>query len=124
MGQAERSAEAPVLTDEDRLFGSLVERVLAYNPQADVGLLRRAYETAQRAHRDQFRDSGEAYVRHPLEVALLLSGMELDVVTLAAGILHDVLEDTPVTREELEERFGSEILLLVDGVTKLSRIPY
>src|SRR5690606_39231301 len=66
----------------------------------------------------------EAYVRHPLEVARLLAEMELDVVTLAAGLLHDVLEDTAVTREELEERFGPEILLLVDGVTKLSKIPY
>ncbi|BAS28462.1 RelA/SpoT family protein [Limnochorda pilosa] len=123
MGKPERSAEVPVLTEEDRIFETLVQRVLTYNPQADAGLLRRAYETAQEAHRNQRRDSGVAYVRHPLEVALLLSELELDVVTLAAGLLHDVLEDTPITREELEERFGSEVLLLVDGVTKLSRIP-
>src|SRR5690554_4555085 len=124
MAEAGHRVDAPVMTEEDRLFEELVQRVLSYNPQADVGLLRRAYETAQQAHRNQFRESGEAYVRHPLEVARLLAEMELDVVTLAAGLLHDVLEDTAVTREELEERFGPEILLLVDGVTKLSKIPY
>lgn len=124
MLEAGRRVDATLQTEEDRLFEALVQRVLEYNPQADVGLLRRAYETAQVAHRNQFRDSGEAYVRHPLEVARLLAEMELDVVTLSAGILHDVLEDTAVTREELEERFGPEILLLVDGVTKLSKIPY
>src|SRR5690606_15484344 len=122
MAEAGHRVDAPVMTEEDRLFEELVQRVLSYNPQADVGLLRRAYETAQQAHRNQFRESGEAYVRHPLEVARLLAEMELDVVTLAAGLLHDVLEDTAVTREELEERFGPEILLLVDGVTKLSKI--
>ena len=72
----------------------------------------------------QFRDSGDVFFNHPYEVAKILADLELDITTIAAGLLHDVLEDTEVTREELEEAFGPEIVRLVDGVTKLSKIPF
>src|SRR5690606_41464822 len=106
MAEAGHRVDAPVMTEEDRLFEELVQRVLSYNPQADVGLLRRAYEPAQQAHRHQLRASGDAYVRHPLEEARLLAEMELVVVTMAAGRLRDVQEDTADTREEPDELFG------------------
>src|SRR5690625_4695997 len=103
---------------------SLVERVKSYNPNSDISCIQRAYECGEKAHRGQYRDSGEAFFQHPVSVARILSELELDPVTIAAGLLHDVLEDTDVTREELEEEFGSEIVRLVDGVTKLSKIQF
>ena len=102
----------------------LIERVRSYSPNADVDCIERAYRFAENAHRGQYRDSGEAFFQHPLGVAKILAELELDPVTIAAGLLHDVLEDTQVTREELEREFGSEIVLLVDGVTKLSKIHF
>lgn len=102
----------------------LVERVSRYSPNADVDCIERAYRFAEAAHRGQYRDSGEAFFQHPLGVAKILAELEVDPVTIAAGLLHDVLEDTQVTREELEQEFGSEIVLLVDGVTKLSKIHF
>ncbi|NLK08034.1 MAG: bifunctional (p)ppGpp synthetase/guanosine-3',5'-bis(diphosphate) 3'-pyrophosphohydrolase [Firmicutes bacterium] len=102
----------------------LLERVLSYNPHADLQLIEEAYQVAEKAHSGQYRDSGEVYLRHPYEVAMILAEFEYDAVTIAAGLLHDVLEDTDVTRDELTEQFGEEIVLLVDGVTKLSRIPF
>lgn len=102
----------------------LIERVKSYSPNADVDCIERAYRFAENAHRGQYRDSGEAFFQHPLGVAKILAELELDPVTIAAGLLHDVLEDTQVTREELEREFGSEIVLLVDGVTKLSKIHF
>ncbi len=101
-----------------------IERVLASDPNAKVDLIRKAYEFADRAHQGQFRDSGESFIDHPVEVAEILAELGMDVETIVAGILHDVLEDTSVTREELTAQFGKEICLLVDGVTKLSRIPF
>src|SRR5690606_3659843 len=79
---------------------------------------------AARAHGDQRRESGELFIEHPLQVALILADLELDVITLTAALLHDVLEDTDMTAEELEAQFGPEVRRLVDGVTKLSRIPF
>ncbi|MDI3280053.1 MAG: bifunctional (p)ppGpp synthetase/guanosine-3',5'-bis(diphosphate) 3'-pyrophosphohydrolase [Bacillota bacterium] len=89
-----------------------------------MALLRAAYEFATAAHKGQQRDSGEDYIAHPLGVAMILAQLQLDVETVAAGILHDVLEDTAVQKEELVQRFGPEVARLVDGVTKLSRLPY
>ena len=102
----------------------LLERVLQYNPNADLQLIEGAYAFAEEAHRGQYRDSGDVFFRHPFEVATILAEFEYDAVTIAAGLLHDVLEDTEVTRDELTHEFGEEIVLLVDGVTKLSRIPF
>lgn len=102
----------------------LVDKITSYNSGADLSLVERAYDFSRKAHEGQYRDSGDVFFKHPYEVAKILADLELDVVTVAAGLLHDVLEDTHVTREELEKEFGSEVPLLVDGVTKLSKIPF
>ncbi|PKM80937.1 MAG: (p)ppGpp synthetase [Firmicutes bacterium HGW-Firmicutes-14] len=102
----------------------LVAEVKKYTPDVDGDLLRNAYEFAAKAHEGQQRVSGEPFIQHPLSVAFILANLELDVVTIAAGLLHDVVEDTDIPLESIEEDFGSEIALLVDGVTKLSRIEY
>ena len=102
----------------------IIDRVLAYNPDADVGMIDRAYIYSARVHEGQVRLSGELYLSHPLEVAGILSEMKLDVVSIAAGLLHDVIEDTHVTQEELKEMFGPEIYLIVSGVTKLSKLSF
>jgi GTP diphosphokinase / guanosine-3',5'-bis(diphosphate) 3'-diphosphatase len=100
----------------------LVERVRAYDPGADEDLLNRAYVFSMKAHGAQKRESGDPYFTHPLEVAGILAGMKLDTATIATALLHDTLEDTLATPAELERNFGAEVLKLVDGVTKLSRI--
>ncbi|MDT3701283.1 MAG: bifunctional (p)ppGpp synthetase/guanosine-3',5'-bis(diphosphate) 3'-pyrophosphohydrolase [Thermincola sp.] len=105
-------------------FERLLAEVQKYSTNADIDLLKKAYEFAAKAHEGQLRVSGEPYINHPLNVAVILAGLELDVVTIAAGLLHDVVEDTGVTLETIEEQFGSEVALLVDGVTKLSRIEF
>lgn len=105
-------------------LGEILDKITRYNPRADVGLIRRAYEFAEGAHKGQYRDSGDSYIFHPLEVATILCELELDVVTVAAGILHDVIEDTNVTHEEVRSKFGEEIALLVEGVTKLAKLPF
>lgn len=105
-------------------IADLINKVKSYSPGANVGLLEKAHAFASRAHQGQHRDSGEDYIAHPMEVAMILAELELDVETIAAGLLHDVLEDTPVTREELQKEFGEEIARLVDGVTKLGRLPF
>ncbi|MDI9485441.1 MAG: bifunctional (p)ppGpp synthetase/guanosine-3',5'-bis(diphosphate) 3'-pyrophosphohydrolase [Bacillota bacterium] len=102
----------------------LLDRILSYYPTANVELIKKAYHFSQRAHEGQTRESGAPYFEHPYQVALILANLELDMETIAAGLLHDVLEDTPVTREELEENFGSAVLMLVDGVTKLDKLPF
>ncbi|MCJ7823245.1 MAG: HD domain-containing protein, partial [Armatimonadetes bacterium] len=105
-------------------ISELVERAVAYDPDADPALLRRAYELAEEAHRGQKRLSGDDYVTHPLEVAKILVELEMDDATLAAALLHDVVEDTGRELEEVREKFGEEIASLVDGVTKLRRIQF
>lgn len=105
-------------------FEQLVAEVKKYTPGVDIELLRRAYEFAAKAHEGQQRISGEPFINHPLNVAVILANLELDMVTIAAGLLHDVVEDTDISLETIEEAFGSEVALLVDGVTKLSRIEY
>lgn len=97
----------------------LIKRVKAYNPSADTDLIRRAYEFAEEVHEGQRRLSGEPYINHPLETAATLVGLEMDVNSIAAALLHDVVEDSQVTLEQLTKAFGTEVATLVDGVTKL-----
>ncbi len=99
-------------------------RVRAYNPDADLTGLDEAYEFAVRSHSGQLRKSGEPFVNHPIEVALILAELHLDTATLKAALLHDTVEDSEVTLEEVRETFGSEVAELVDGVTKLGRIEF
>lgn len=105
-------------------FEELVEKVQKYRPGDDLDLLRRAYEFSASEHRTQKRVSGEPFVSHPLEVANVLADMKLDVVCLAGGMLHDVVEDTPTTIDRLREEFGPEVAQIVEGVTKISRIEF
>jgi GTP pyrophosphokinase len=105
-------------------FEDLVEKVRAYSPEADLELLRRAYVFSAFEHKGQVRHSGEPYMVHPLEVADFLADMRLDVVAVAAGLLHDVVEDTLTTIERIEELFGAEVAHVVEGVTKISTIPF
>src|SRR3954454_15561830 len=100
----------------------LVERVRKYNPGADEELLNRAYVYAMRAHGAQKRASGDPYLTHPLEVAGILTGLRLDGATIVAAVLHDPIEDTGSTREEIDQTFGPEIGRLVDGLTKLKKL--
>ncbi len=104
------------------LFNELINSVRAYHPSDDITLIEKAYELARDAHKDQKRKSGEPYIIHPLSVAIILSSLEMDKETIAAGLLHDVVEDTVVTKEELEEQFGEDVANLVDGVTKLKKL--
>src|SRR3954470_16875272 len=100
----------------------LVERVKSYDPSVNEDALNRAYVFSMKAHGSQKRDSGDPYFSHPVEVAGILSGMKLDSASIVTGLLHDTVEDTAATLDEIERLFGSEIGKLVDGVTKLSRI--
>ena len=100
----------------------LVDRVRRYNPQADEALLNRAYVYAMKAHGSQRRASGDPYFSHPLEVAAILTDLKLDDATIAAALLHDTIEDTPVTRAEIDKLFGPDIGTLVDGLTKLKKL--
>jgi GTP pyrophosphokinase len=102
----------------------LVERVKSYDPDADEALLNQAYVFAMKAHGAQMRYSGDPYFSHPIEVAGILTDLKLDTATIATALLHDVIEDTLATREELEKLFGAEIGELVEGVTKLSKVEY
>ena len=102
----------------------VVKSVLSYNPTADTDLIVRSYEFAREAHKGQVRLSGEEYIVHPLEIALILSELHMDVETISAGLLHDVIEDTEYTYEDLQERFGKDIADLVDGVTKIAKLQY
>ena len=102
----------------------LLEKLQRITPHGRVELVERAYRFAEEAHRGQRRNSGEDYIEHPLQVAMILADLELDEATLAAALLHDVVEDTPHTMAEIEKEFGSEVALLVDGVTKLGRLEY
>ena len=105
-------------------FEDLIEKVRATNPDADVELLRRAYVFSAYEHKGQVRHSGEPYLVHPLEVADLLADMKLDVVAVASGLLHDIVEDTQTPIERIKELFGADIAHVVEGVTKLGAIPF
>jgi GTP pyrophosphokinase len=102
----------------------LIQKLINYNPKADIAFLRKAYNVAEAAHRNQWRISGEPYIFHPLAVAKILADLELDIEALAGALLHDVVEDTEITLQDIEKDFGSEVALLVDGVTKLSKIDF
>ena len=103
---------------------AILEAVKRYQPNADTDLIRRAYELADAAHKGQKRVSGEDYIIHPLAVAKILTDLQIDDITISAAILHDVVEDTTHTLDEMRELFGDEVAMLIDGVTKLGRIQY
>lgn len=110
--------------DPDRLYDILIARIRKYHPSTDVSLIEKAYKLAVEAHGAQRRKSGEPYIIHPLWVAIILADLEMDKETIAAGMLHDVVEDTKFTEEDIRKEFGAEVALLVDGVTKLGRLSY
>lgn len=112
----------PEFQSPDTLYQSLIERVRRYHPSDDISLIEKAYKQAAEAHKEQLRKSGEPYIIHPLCVAIILADLEMDKETIAAGLLHDVVEDTIWTKEEIEDLFGSDVALLVDGVTKLTAL--
>src|SRR3978361_1318951 len=102
----------------------LLSEVASYHPGADLQMVRRAYQFAAAAHDGQTRKSGDPYVTHPLAVAQIIAELKLDVSSICAGLLHDCVEDTSATVEQLSATFGKEIAYLVDGVTKLGKLPY
>ncbi len=106
------------------LYDELINRIKKYHPSEDISIVEKAYNLASKAHEGQVRKSGEPYIIHPLSVAIILADLEMDKETICAGLLHDVVEDTAYTYEELKEQFGEDVALLVDGVTKLSRLSY
>ena len=108
----------------DQLYRDLILHVQKYHPSDDISLIEKAYNLAAEAHKSQVRKSGEPYIIHPLCVAIILADLEMDKETIAAGLLHDVIEDTILTEEELSEQFGSDVALLVDGVTKLEQLKF
>ena len=106
----------------EQLYRDLILRVRKYHPSDDISLIEKAYHVAAKAHENQVRKSGEPYIIHPLCVAIILADLEMDKETIAAGLLHDVVEDTILTSKEIEEQFGPDVALLVDGVTKLKHL--
>ena len=111
-------------TSPDELYQELVKSVKKYHPSTDLTMIEKAYQVAKAAHKDQVRKSGEPYIIHPLCVGIILADLELDKESIAAGLLHDVVEDTPMTTEDVAREFGDEVALLVDGVTKLGQLSY
>lgn len=114
----------PDFTDPDILFEILKKIVMNYHPSSDLDIITKAYELAKDAHKDQKRKSGEPYLIHPVCVAIILAQLEMDKETIVGGLLHDVVEDTSYTTEDLTKMFSSEIAALVDGVTKLTQLNY
>ncbi|MGH7836501.1 MAG: HD domain-containing protein, partial [Candidatus Binataceae bacterium] len=112
------SADYPDLLEE------IIRRAGEYNPQLEARLIRRAYDYSARMHAEQKRKSGEPYVTHPLGVALILTQLRLDQSSLISGLLHDVVEDTHASLEEVQGLFGAEVARLVDGLTKVSKITF
>ena len=111
-------------TSPEQLYRELIASVKKYHPSDDISLIEKAYRVASEAHEGQVRKSGEPYIIHPLCVAIILADLELDKESIAAGLLHDVVEDTIMTEEELTQEFGAEVALIVDGVTKLGQLNY
>ena len=106
------------------LYEELITKVKKYHPSADVTQIEKAYQIAYNAHKGQARKSGEPYIIHPICVAMILADLELDKETIVGGLLHDVVEDTVMTREDIEREFGYEVALIVEGVTKLGQLSY
>ncbi len=111
-------------TSPDELYQELIDSVKKYHPSTDTTMIEKAYKIAYEAHKDQVRKSGEPYIIHPLCVAIILADLELDKETIVAGLLHDVVEDTIMTEEEITKNFSEEVAALVDGVTKLGKLSY
>ncbi|HHV29386.1 RelA/SpoT family protein [Acetivibrio mesophilus] len=105
-------------------YSRLIRKIKKYNPSCDFALIEMAHNLSQEAHNGQQRESGDPFIVHPMEVANILADLELDCTAIVAGILHDTVEDTTYTIEQIKEKFGEEIASLVDGVTKLGKIPY
>ena len=111
-------------TSPEELYDNLIEIVKRYHPSDDISLIEKAYRIAGEAHKDQVRKSGEPYIIHPLCTATILADLEMDKETIVAGLLHDVVEDTIMTKEDLVNEFGNDVADLVDGVTKLNKLKY
>ncbi|MFI3175353.1 MAG: bifunctional (p)ppGpp synthetase/guanosine-3',5'-bis(diphosphate) 3'-pyrophosphohydrolase [Bacillota bacterium] len=111
-------------TEESELYQELINQIELYHPSRDYTMLKKAYDLAHDAHKSQLRKSGEPYIIHPLKVAFILAELELDMESIVAGILHDVIEDTEHTYEDIERLFNKEVAALVDGVTKLGKLSY
>lgn len=109
-------------TPPEELYAQLLDTIRKYHPSSDLSMIEKAYKIASEAHKDQKRKSGEPYIIHPICVAIILAELELDKETIVAGILHDVVEDTVMTTDEIASEFSDEIALLVDGVTKLTQL--
>ncbi|HJA70128.1 MAG TPA: bifunctional (p)ppGpp synthetase/guanosine-3',5'-bis(diphosphate) 3'-pyrophosphohydrolase [Candidatus Lachnoclostridium stercoravium] len=121
----EQELEAPAdFTSPEVLYEDLIKAIKKYHPSDDITMVEKAYNVARDAHKDQKRKSGEPYIIHPLCVAIILADLEMDKETIVAAILHDVVEDTVMTLDELKDEFGEEVALLVDGVTKLTQISW
>ncbi len=118
-----KMSDSHEFVNPEELYQELIRCVHKYHPSDDISMIEKAYNTAADAHKDQFRKSGEPYIIHPLNVAIILAELELDKETIIAGILHDVVEDTVMSEEDLIREFGADVALLVDGVTKLEKIP-
>lgn len=114
----------PDFAEPQELYKELINSIRKYHPSTDITQVEKAYQIANAAHKDQKRKSGEAYIIHPLCVSVILAELELDKETIVAGLLHDVVEDTVMTDEEISREFGAEVALLVDGVTKLGQLSY
>ncbi|MGH2728779.1 MAG: RelA/SpoT family protein [Actinomycetota bacterium] len=114
----------PVEVSPDHGLDALLKRLKSTSPKADAKLIQKAYEFAAQSHREQFRASGEQFIEHPLAVAEIMSDLWPDTTTIVASLLHDVVEDTPLTLDDIEEQFGSEVKLIIDGLTKLDKIEF
>ena len=108
----------------DELFKRLSDRIEQTNKQYDMERIERAYRLAERAHEGTLRRSGEPYIIHPVSAAIILVELGMDTDSIVAALLHDVVEDTDVTLDEIKKEFGQDVALLVDGVTKVGRIPF
>ena len=115
----DKISKSEEFVNPDELYQELIQCVQKYHPSDDISMIEKAYKVASEAHKNQFRKSGEPYIIHPLNVAIILADLKLDKETIVAGILHDVVEDTVMTEEDLRREFGDDVALLVDGVTKL-----
>lgn len=112
-------------TTPEELYERLVEKIKKYHPSAgDLKIIEKAYNMAREAHKEQKRKSGEPYIIHPLCTAIILADLELDKESIVAGLLHDVMEDTSVTKEQITKEFSEEVADLVDGVTKITKLDY
>ena len=114
----------PNFTEPDDLFEILKTTVSSYHPSSDLDIIIKAYDLAKDAHKEQKRKSGEPYLIHPVCVAIILAQLEMDKETIVGGLLHDVVEDTKYTTEDLTGMFSAEVAALVDGVTKLTQLNY